>query len=53
MNARYNIIEQVVEVERKLASMEFAKSGCIYFREDFPEGDALVTTTPLCPSKLQ
>lgn len=47
MEPRYDIIDQVVEIERKLASTKFTKSGCIYFREDFPDGDTLVTTPPL------
>ncbi len=42
-----------MEIERKLASTKFAKSGCIYFREDFPDGDALVTTPPLSLSTVQ
>lgn len=53
MEPRYGIIEQIVEIERKLASTKFTKSGCIYFREDIPDGDALVTTPPLCSSVLE
>jgi hypothetical protein len=53
MESRYNIIDQVVEMECKLASMMFTKSGCIYFKEDFPHGAALVTTPPLSSSVLQ
>jgi hypothetical protein len=30
------MIEQIVDMERKLASVKFMKSGCIYFREDVP-----------------
>lgn len=47
------MIEQIVEIERKLASTKFAKSGCIYFREGIPGGDALVTNPPLCSSILE
>ena len=50
---RYNIIEQIVEIERKLASTKLQKSGCIYFREDFPAGDVLVTTPSLPSSAAQ
>ncbi|KAL3422844.1 hypothetical protein PVAG01_04591 [Phlyctema vagabunda] len=47
MEPRYDIIAQVVEIESKLASTKFAKAACIYFREDFPNGDSLVTVPPL------
>ena len=53
LESRYNIIDQVVEIERKLASMKFTKSGCIYFRGDFPHGDSLVATPPLSSTVLQ
>ncbi|KAF4625572.1 hypothetical protein G7Y89_g12596 [Cudoniella acicularis] len=41
---RFTIIEQVVEIERKLASTKFTKSGRVYFRKDIPNSDALVTS---------
>jgi len=47
MEASYSIIEQIVEIEHKLASTKFAKSGCIYFKDDFPDGDSLLITSPL------
>ncbi|KAH6721582.1 kinase-like domain-containing protein [Leptodontidium sp. MPI-SDFR-AT-0119] len=53
MKDRFTIIEQIVEIERKLTSTRFAKSGCIYFREDIPNSDALVTNPPLCSSILE
>jgi hypothetical protein len=53
MEPRYEIIEQIVEIECKLASTKFTKSGCIYFREDIPDGNAIVTTPPLCSSVLE
>ncbi|KAL2071900.1 hypothetical protein VTL71DRAFT_13135 [Oculimacula yallundae] len=53
MKDRINIIEQIVEIERKLASTKFAKSGCIYFREDIQNSNALVTNPPLCSSILE
>ncbi|KAL5323625.1 hypothetical protein ACEPPN_008164 [Leptodophora sp. 'Broadleaf-Isolate-01'] len=53
MKDRFTIIEQIVEIERKLTSTRFAKSGCIYFREDIPNSDALVTKPPLCSSILE
>jgi hypothetical protein len=53
MKDRFTTIEQIVEIERKLASTKFVKSGCIYFREDIPNSDALVTNPPLCSSILE
>jgi hypothetical protein len=50
MEDRFATIEQVVEIERKLASTKFTKSGCIYLKEDIPYGNALVTGPPLCSS---
>jgi hypothetical protein len=50
---RFRTIEQVVEIERKLASTKFMKSGCIYFKEDMPHGDVLVTDPSLCSSTLE
>ncbi|KAG4431471.1 hypothetical protein IFR05_013043 [Cadophora sp. M221] len=47
MKDRMAMIEQIVEIERKLASTKFVKSGCIYFRGDIPDSDALVTNPPL------
>ncbi|KAL8650303.1 MAG: hypothetical protein Q9210_003899 [Variospora velana] len=53
MKDRITMIEQIVEIERKLASTKFVKSGCIYFREDIPDSDALVTNPSLCSSILE
>lgn len=53
MKNRFAVIEQIVEIERKLASTKFTKSGCIYLREDFPYGDTVVTDPPLCQSTLE
>ncbi|KAG9239441.1 hypothetical protein BJ875DRAFT_501313 [Amylocarpus encephaloides] len=53
MKDRITIIEQIVEIERKLTSTKFVKSGCIYFREDIPDSDALETNPPLCSSILE
>ena len=30
------MVQQIVDMERKLASVKFMKSGCIFFREDVP-----------------
>ncbi|KAH7333471.1 hypothetical protein BKA65DRAFT_553821 [Rhexocercosporidium sp. MPI-PUGE-AT-0058] len=53
MKDRITMIEQIVEIQRKLASTKFVKSGCIYFREDVPNGTALVTNPPLRPPILE
>jgi hypothetical protein len=37
MKHRLKMISQIVEIERKLASTKFVKSGCIYFRSDISE----------------
>ena len=34
MVARFGIIRQVVEIERKLIDTKFKLCGCIYFKED-------------------
>jgi len=52
MNDRFNIIEQIVEIERNLASVKFLKSGSIYLKEDIPNQVALQTNRPLSPSIL-
>ena len=50
MVARFGIIRQVVEIERKLAETKFQQCGCIYFKEDFPQGNTLamvgIVSTP-------
>ena len=47
MNDRMAIVDKILEIEKKLASMKFAKSGCIYFREDIPNSEPLQTNPPL------
>ncbi|KAK2821087.1 hypothetical protein FQN49_007724 [Arthroderma sp. PD_2] len=37
MKSRLKMIEQIVQIERQLASTKFLKSGCIYFRGDIPD----------------
>jgi len=32
--ARLDILKEIINIEAKLASLSFAKHGCIYFRED-------------------
>lgn len=53
MESRIKIIEQVVDIESKLASVKFSKSGCIYFKDDIPDGAPLATILPFDPSILQ
>ncbi|EPE27516.1 Protein kinase-like (PK-like) [Glarea lozoyensis ATCC 20868] len=53
MEKRFTIIEQIVEIERKLSSLRFVRSGCIYFREDIPNSGALVTNPPLSSPILE
>ena len=51
------MIQQIVDMERKLASVKFMKSGCIYFREDVPldlsTDFSLDTSVPFPPSVLE
>ena len=51
MKYRFEIISQIVEIERQLASVKFTKSGCIYFKGDIPENISvdgiIVRTMPL------
>lgn len=55
MKFRLDMISQVVEIERQLASTKFSKTGCIYFKDDIPDdvsgGNDLVTS-PLLPSSV-
>lgn len=51
MEDRFGIIEQLVNIERKLASTKFMKWGSIYLRKDIPNSEALQTDPPL-PSKV-
>jgi predicted membrane-bound mannosyltransferase len=53
MIARFGIIRQVVEIERKLTDTNFKQCGCIYFKEDVPHGDRLITTRTTLPSTLE
>jgi hypothetical protein len=52
MNDRMTIVDKILEIEKKLASMKFAKSGCIYFREDIPNSEPLQTNPPLSSQML-
>lgn len=53
MIARFGIIRQVVKIERKLADTKLKHCGCIYFKEDIPHGDGLVTTSTISVSTLE
>jgi hypothetical protein len=54
---RMKMIEQIVDLERKLASITFTKSGCVYFKDDIPENMAgemeVATNVPIHSSVLQ
>jgi len=51
------MIEQIVEMERKLLSAKFVKSGCIYFKEDVPTDKSsdisLNSSVPVSSSVLE
>ncbi|TAQ88177.1 hypothetical protein B7494_g3491 [Chlorociboria aeruginascens] len=56
MKFKLQMISQVVEVERRLASTKFRNSGCIYFKGDIQEGMSIHTTStssPLQPLVLE
>jgi len=53
MESRIHIIEQVVELEHRLAQMRFRTYGCIYFKKDYPQGDDLRTVEPPDPRLLK
>jgi len=57
IQSRLDIIEHIVDMERKLASVKFVKTGCIYFREDVPldlsTDISLDTSVPSPPSVLE
>ncbi|RDL42516.1 Uncharacterized protein BP5553_02495 [Venustampulla echinocandica] len=50
MKFKLEIMEQIVEIEQRLASTKFVKSGCIYFRDDIAEemssDNAIITSMP-------
>lgn len=50
MVARFGIIRQVVDIERKLTDTKFKLCGCIYFKEDLPQGERLVISSTILPS---
>lgn len=56
MKHRFELISQIVEIERQLASTKFTNSGCIYFKGDIPEDmcfdGVLVPGVPLQSSEL-
>jgi hypothetical protein len=47
MSDRMAIVDEILEIESKLTSVKFAKSGCIYFRKDIPNSEPLQTDPPL------
>ncbi len=53
MIARFGIIRKVVEMEHKLTGTKFKHCGCIYFKEDIPQGEQLVITSTISPSSLE
>lgn len=52
MNDRMAIVDKILEIEKKLASVKFTKFGCLYFREDIPNSDPLQTNPPLSSQML-
>ncbi|KAG4438278.1 hypothetical protein IFR05_006260 [Cadophora sp. M221] len=52
MNDRMLIVDKILEIEKKLASMKFAQFGCLYFREDIPNSNPLQTNPPLSSQML-
>jgi len=57
MRFKLEMISQIVEIERQLASTKFMKSGCIYFKDDIPENmsseNAIITSMSLQSSVLE
>ena len=51
MRDRMAIVDEVLGIEKRLTSMKFVRSGCIYFREDIPNSEPLQTDPPL-PSQI-
>ncbi|KAK0111553.1 hypothetical protein ONS95_001904 [Cadophora gregata] len=47
MSDRMAIVDEILDIEKRLLSIKFAKSGCIYFRNDIPNSEPLQTSTPL------
>ncbi|EFQ98706.1 phosphotransferase enzyme family protein [Nannizzia gypsea CBS 118893] len=54
MKSRRNMIEQIIQIERRLASATFSSIGCIYFKDSLPEnalsGSIISSTLSLRPS---
>jgi hypothetical protein len=57
MKHRFEMISQIVEIDRQLASTKFTKSGCIYVKGDIPENMSIdgiiVPSVPLHSSVLE
>ena len=53
MLARFGIIRQVVEIERKLVDTKFRHCGCIYFKKDISQGERLAIISTVSPSTLE
>jgi hypothetical protein len=56
MKFKLEMISQIVEIERQLASTKFLKSGCIYFKGDIPDtfnDNRLITSVPPHSSVLE
>lgn len=53
MKFRAALIGDIVEIERKLASLTFEKSGSLYFNDSEHGVDGLATTPSLPPSVLR
>ncbi|KAF4630718.1 hypothetical protein G7Y89_g7411 [Cudoniella acicularis] len=55
LESKLEMISQIVKMKCQLASITFANSGCIYFKEDLPAKNLdqnIITTNPLLPSSV-
>ncbi|KAM5499806.1 hypothetical protein McanMca71_006150 [Microsporum canis] len=55
MKSRLEMIDQIIQIEGKLASTKFSKIGCIYFSDDFPDktpGGCILSTSSSLPSSV-
>jgi hypothetical protein len=47
ISARFGIIRQIVQIERKLTDTKLKHHGCLYFKDDFPQGKPLGITNTI------
>ncbi|KAM5454352.1 hypothetical protein MaudCBS49596_002370 [Microsporum audouinii] len=53
MKFRLEMIDQIIQIEGRLASTKFSKIGCIYFSDDFPVNQPLDFVEAMAKNEIQ